>query len=395
MSHADAPLRLDTQFLHEPTAHLARLGLDAPVHRAIFPDGSPGWFVTGHAEARALLADPRLRNSRPVPEQDEADDAGGPRLPAALVSNMLAMDPPQHTRLRKLVNKAFTTRTVAALRPRIRQITDELLDAIPVPGQVDLLPAFASPLPMTVISELLGVPVEDRADFQMWSVSVTSTFTAETEKHATDMLDYLTDLVAQRRAHPTEDPLSRLVHVSDGGDQLTDVELTSMACLLLVAGHETTVNLIGTGMRALLEQPDQLETLRRDPALISNAVEEFLRVSSPAHTAIVRRVAEPIQVAGVELPAGDSVMVSLLGANHDARRFPDPHRLDVSRAASGHLAFGHGIHHCLGAPLARLEAEIAFRALLEKFGSIELDGPSRWRDSMTIHGLESLPVKVS
>lgn len=394
MSHTGAPLELDAQLLHEPNAYLARLGVDSPVHRAIFPDGSPGWFVTGHAEARSLLADPRVRNSHPAPEQDKAD-GGGPKFPAALVSHMLTMDPPQHTRLRKLVNKAFTTRTVAALRPRIRQITDELLDAIPVPGQVDLLTAFASPLPMTVICELLGVPVEDRAEFRTWSVSVTSSFTAETEKHATDLLDYLTGLVALRRAHPTQDPLSRLVHVSDGGDQLTDVELTSMACLLLVAGHETTVNLIGTGMRALLEQPGELETLRRDPALIPHAVEEFLRVSSPAHTATVRFVAEPVEVGGVEIPAGDSVMVSLLGANHDPRRFPDPHRLDVGRATSGHLAFGHGIHHCLGAPLARLEAEIAVRGLLGRFRSIELDGPSRWRDSMMVHGLESLPVTVS
>jgi cytochrome P450 len=394
VSHAEAPLQLDAQFLHEPNAHLARLGVDSPVHRATFPDGSPGWFVTGHAEARALLADPRLRNHRPAPEQDETD-GDGPKLPAALVSNMLGLDPPQHTRLRKLVNKAFTPRTVAALKPRIQQITNELLDTIPVPGRVDLLTAFASPLPMTVICELLGIPVEDRAEFRLWSVSVTSAFTAETERHATDLLDYLTGLVAQRRAHPMQDPLSRLVHVSDGGDQLTDVELTSMAALLLVAGHETTVNLIGTGMRALLEHPGQYEALRHDRTLIPNAVEEFLRVSSPVHTATVRHVAEPVVVGGIEIPAGDAVMVSLLGANHDARRFPDPHRLDVGRTANGHLAFGHGVHHCLGAPLARLEAEIAFRGLLEKFGSIRLDGPSRWRNSLTLHGLESLPVTVT
>lgn len=265
MSHAEALLQLDAQFLHEPHAHLARLGVDSPVHRATFPDGSPGWFVTGHAEARALLADPRLR---------------------------------------KLVNKAFTPRTVAALKPRIQQIMNELLDAIPVPGQVDLLTAFASPLPMTVICELLGVPVEDRAEFRMWSVSVTSSFTAETEKHAADLLDYLTGLVAQRRAHPTQDPLSSLVHVSDGGDQLTDVELTSMACLLLVAGHETTVKLIGTGMRALLERPGQYEELRRDATLVPSAVDEFLRVSSPVHTATVRHVAEPVVVGRDRDPGG-------------------------------------------------------------------------------------------
>lgn len=391
---AGEPIRLDAEFLREPNAHLDRLGVRAPASRVVFPDGSPGWLVTGYAEARALLADPRLRKSPTAPQREETGD-GGPELPEALVSHMLTMDPPQHTRLRKLVNKGFTSRTVEAMRPRVQQITDGLLDAIPVPGRVDLLAAFASPLPITVICELLGVPVEDRADFRTWSDSVTSDFSAETETHAQALLAYLTDLVARKRARPTGDPLSDLVHVSDGGDQLTGIELTSMACLLLVAGHETTVNLIGNGTRALLEQPGQFETLRSDPSLIPNAVEEFLRVASPAPLATSRFTAEPVRVGEAEIPAGELVMVSLLAANHDPGRFAEPHRLDVTRAASGHLAFGHGIHHCLGAPLARLEAEIAFRGLLGKFGSIELDGQPQWRDSMMIRGLKTLPVKVS
>ncbi|MEU9456790.1 cytochrome P450 [Streptomyces sp. NPDC048277] len=394
MNPARETIRLDTEFLHEPNTRLDRLGVSAPVARAVLPDGSPGWFVTGYAEAKALLADPRLRHNSPVPRQDEAGD-GGPKLPEGLVSSMITMDPPQHTRLRKLVNKAFTTRTVAALRPRIRQVADELLDAIPVPGQVDLLTAFASPLPITVICELLGVPAEDRADFRRWSLSVTSAFSARTITDAHALLGYLADLVAHKRAHPTGDPLSDLVHVSDGDDQLTGAELTSMAALLLVAGHESTVNLIGNGMLALLKHPDQFEVLRRDPSLIPDAVEEFLRVASPAHITTTRFAAEAIRVGDVEIPAGESVMVSLLGANHDPERFAEPHRLDVTRAAAGHLAFGHGIHHCLGAPLARLEGEIAFRGLLGKFHSVELAEQPRWRDTMMMHGLESLLVQLS
>ncbi len=188
------------------------------------------------------------------------------------------------------------------------------------------------------------------------------------------------------------------MHVRDGGDRLTVTELTSMACLLLVAGHETTVNLIGTGVWHLIEQPEQLAALRRDPALIPAAVEEMLRLSSPAHVATLRFTTAPVRVGGVEIPAGEAVMVSLLAANRDATRFPDPHRLDTGRPRGGHLAFGHGIHHCLGAPLARLEAGIALRGLLARFGTIEADaaaGPPRRRDSTMIHGWEALPVRLA
>ncbi len=392
--------------LHSADLHEPRGPYPAPAFPAVFPDGSRGWFIVGYEEARSLLADPRLHKADPRPDATDAagdtgevgDSAGAsPRIPEALVSHMLAMDPPQHTRLRRLVGKAFTAGTVARLRPRIQQIADELLDAIPTPGPVDLLAAFASPLPITVICELLGVPVQDRADVKRWSESVTSAFTDRTEADAQALLDYLSDLVAQRRAHPSGDPLSDLVHVSDGADRFTDTELTSMACLLLVAGHETTTNLIGTGVWTLLRTPEQLAELRQDPALVPGAVEELLRLSSPAHIATTRFTSEPVQVGGTEIPAGERVMISLLAANRDAAHFTDPDRLDLTRKGSGHLAFGRGIHHCLGAPLARLEADIALRTLLREFSSIELAHDQHkplWRDSTMIHGLPTLEVTL-
>ncbi len=382
-------------------AELLRGG--GPVRRVRLPPrGLPCHLVTGFAEARALLADPRLRkNSQGIRELFEAKLPPEARMTAFgqdLSQHMLNSDPPDHTRLRKLVNKAFTARTVARLRPRVEEITAELLDALAGQERADLVASFAAPLPITVICELLGVREEDRTEFSGWSKTLLSAARPEEMQAAAgSMFAYLTDLIAQKRAEPAEDLLSDLVHASDDGDSLSEPELVSMAFLLLVAGHETTVNLIANAVLALLREPEQLARLRAEPALLPGAVEEFLRFDGPIHLATLRFTAEPVEVAGVTIPEGEFVLVSLLGANRDAERYPEPDKLDITRAAGGHLAFGHGIHYCVGAPLARLEAEIALGGLLARFPELALDAKADelvYRPSSLVHGLETLPVRL-
>src|SRR5580700_4988296 len=353
---------LGAEYFSDPYSVHARLRAEHPVAQVIMPGGTPAWLITGYAQARAALTDPRLlkmpRGWRPDPDSPFA----------ALDMHMLNSDPPDHERLRKLVNKAFTARRVEQLRPRITAITEELLDDMSARQEVDLLTAFAFPLPVTVICELLGVPVADRDQFRAWSATIVSETVSSgvAQAHLTAMTGYFRNLLAARRREPADDLLSALISARDDTDRLSENELLSMAWLLLVAGHETTVNLIGGGVLALLLHPGELARLRADPALLGGAVEEL-------------------------------VLVSLSGANRDPSRYADPEGLDVGRDSTGHLAFGHGIHYCLGAPLARLEAEIAFGALLERFGSITLAVPPselRWRPSSLIHGLESLPVRL-
>ncbi|KAA9154396.1 cytochrome P450 [Amycolatopsis acidicola] len=399
----DEPITFDEDFVNQPHAIYEQLRVQAPVRRAIMRRGLAVWLVTGYSEARSLLSDPRLsKDNRKARELFETriTATGTPNaFESSLASHLLNMDPPDHTRLRKLVNKAFTARTVSRLRPRIEQIADELLDSITAPGSVDLLEAFAFPLPITVICELLGIPVADRDDFRTWSNSIVSASAPEVlQEHSAALAGYLNALIAVKRSEPSEDLLSDLVHVSEEGDQLSDVELISMAFLLLVAGHETTVNLIGNGVLALLEHPDQLAALREDPSLLPGAVEELLRYDGPINIATLRFTTEPVVVGEVEIPADEFVMVSLLAANRDGARFEDPDRLDVRRQAGGHLAFGHGLHYCVGAPLARLEAEIALGKLFGRFGTLELNGAAtslRYRDSTLVRGLEKLPVKLA
>jgi cytochrome P450 len=383
---------LGAEYFSDPYSVHARLRAQHPVAQVIMPGGTPAWLITGYAEGRAALTDPRLLKM----PKDWRPDADSPF--AALDLHLLNSDPPDHERLRKLVNKAFTARRVEQLRPRITAITEELLDDMSARQQVDLLTAFAFPLPVTVICELLGVPVADRDQFRAWSATIVSeTVSPEvSHAHATAMLGYFRDLLAARRRAPADDLLSALISARDDTDRLSENELLSMAWLLLVAGHETTVNLIGSGVLALLLHPGELARLRADPALLGGAVEELLRYVSPVNDATFRFTGEPVDLGGVHIGPG-VVLVSLSGANRDPSRYADPEGLDVGRDSTGHLAFGHGIHYCVGAPLARLEAEIAFGALLERFGSMTLAVPAselRWRPSSLIHGLESLPVRL-
>ncbi|MFI7123395.1 cytochrome P450 [Amycolatopsis sp. NPDC049868] len=395
------PKNLDWDFVQDPHRVSALLREEGPARKVRLPRGLNVWLVTGYAEARAILSDPRVgKDPAAVQRLFERDgfESSGDSAVRALNGHMLNSDPPDHTRLRKLVNQAFTTRTVSRLRPRIEQITAELLDGIGDAERTDLLPAFAVPLPIRVICELLGVHAGDQPAFATWSNTMLAWSTPEElQAAAAKMHAYLVDLIEEKRAEPADDLLSGLIHASDEGDSLAADELLAMAFLLLVAGFETTVNLIANSVLALLREPEQLAALRADPTLLPGAVEEFLRYDGAIHLATIRFTKEPVLVGAVEIPADEFVLVSLLGANRDAGRFEDPHRLDVTRSAAGHLAFGHGIHHCVGAPLARLEAEIALRGLLERFPALGLDAEPetlRWRESTLVHGLETLPVRL-
>ncbi|GHD97667.1 cytochrome P450 family protein [Streptomyces alanosinicus] len=372
-----------------------RLRDTAPVHRIAGPDGSPAWLVTRFDDVRAALADPRLSADR---RHATAGTYKGLSLPPALDANLLNMDPPDHTRIRRLAGRAFTPRRVQQLREPIRRTADRLLDALGPHGTTDLIAAYAAPLPITVICDLLGVPESHRLDFRTWTDSLIAPDPARPEaarEGVAAMLGFFTRLLAAKRAEPADDLLSDLIAVRDeDGDRLSEDELMSLAFVILFAGYENTVQLIGNAVLALLQHPDQLAALRKDPDRLPAAVEELARYEGPALLAIRRFPTEDVTIAGVTVPAGETVLVSLSAADRDPARFPDPDRLDLSRDAAGHLALGHGIHYCLGAPLARAETEIALAALLERFPDLALgDGELKWRPSLRARGLLALPVR--
>ncbi|MER5598692.1 cytochrome P450 [Streptomyces sp. NPDC002265] len=387
---------LGESFTRDPYPVYAKLRAQGPVHRIRMPEGgAQAWLVVGHEEGRAALADPRL-----------SKDWGkaSPALPLSAVSSgphMLRADPPDHTRLRRLVAREFTPRRVEELAPRVQETTDALLDRmLAAPdGRADLVEALSFPLPISVICELLGVPDLDRESFRTWSNdALGATDAGQRRAAATSMARFIGELVDGKRERPGQDLLSALIHGSDDtGDRLSHEELVGMAWLLLVAGHETTVNLISNGVLALLTHPDQLAALRADFSLIDAAVEEMLRYDGPVETPTFRFTTEPVTIGGTVIPAGgELVLVAIADANRDPARFASPDRFDISRDARGHVAFGHGIHYCLGAPLARLEARIAVRSLLERCPDLTLDihpAAIGWRQGMLIRGPRSLPVR--
>lgn len=393
-------IKLGTRFIEDPYGVYAELRSTGPVRKVELPTGVRVWLVTDYAEARAALADPTLsknvRKSAEIIDRHLAPGAQRVDFSTSLSSHMLNTDPPNHTRLRKLVNKAFTAGGVDHLRPRIEAITEELLAGMEGADEIDLLEAFAFPLPITVICEMLGVPIDDREDFRSWSNLLLSNDRSDKlHNAAASMQTYLIGLIEAKRAEPSADLLSALIEASEDGDRLSGEELVSMAFLLLVAGHETTVNLIGNAMLGLLTRPDQLAALKADPTLLSGAIEEFLRYDGPVNLATFRLTTQPLVLGGTEIPADEFVVVAVTAANRDEARFPDADQLDVTRNAGGHLAFGHGIHYCVGAPLARMEAEIALGGLLSRFPNMTLAQDKddlRWRNSM-IRGLEELRVR--
>jgi cytochrome P450 len=409
MDHDSAPLELDDAFVQDPHPVYAELGTEVSAHRVVMPPGVPlcgglpVWLITGYEAVRSALADPRLSTDldriHGLFAQKEPDRTKRGGFSSALASHMMHTDPPDHTRLRKLVSKAFTSRAVEALRPGIEEITDGLVTALADHDTVDLLDAFAFPLPIRVICVLLGVPVEEQENFKFWSKALVSGDAPEAAAvAATAVAEYLGELIERKRSVTADDVLTALVSAHDVDDRLTGTELVSTAYLLFIAGFETTLNALGNGTLHLMRNLDQWEALRADRTLLPGAVEEFLRLESPLKHATFRCATEPLSIGDVEIPAGDFVLPAIAAANRDPQRFADPHALDVRRPAAGHLAFGHGVHHCLGAPLARVEVRTAFGALLDAFPDMRLAADPedlRWRNSTIIRGLDSLPVRLN
>jgi cytochrome P450 len=382
-------------------AHLfaGLLRADGPARRVRMPRGLDCYIITDFAQARALLADSRLhKDNRRAYELFEsklpagATNQGG--FGEALGRHMLNTDPPDHSRLRKLVNKAFTGRTVARLRPRIEEITAELLDALAGQERADLLPSFAAPLPITVICELLGVAPEDRTEFSAWSKTLLSSSTPEDAQHAAQsMLTYLTALVTQKRAEPAEDLLSDLVHASDDGDSLSQDELISMAFLLLVAGHETTVNLIANAVLAMLRDPAQWRALGAEPSRVAAVVEETMRYDPPVQL-VMRIAGEDMTIGEVDVPKGDSMLLLTAASHRDPDAIERPNEFDPDRETIRHLGFGKGPHFCIGAPLARLEASVALSAVTARFPDAHIAGEPVYKPNVTLRGLASLPIAL-
>ncbi|ATB28741.1 cytochrome P450 family protein [Melittangium boletus] len=381
-----------------PLPLYARMRPEGPLFRQMDANrGVPIWLSTRYKASVELLRDPRFTKD----ERLVAPQARQARVAEmeAINRNMLMSDPPDHTRLRTLVSKAFLPRRVEELRSRVEAIAHRLLDALPAQGSVDLIDAFAFRIPVTVIAELLGVPPEDQDQFRVWTTAITQLPSAdrlESIKQASlAFMAYVQNLMEKRRAEPREDLVSDLLQAEEQGDRLSSEELIGMVVLLLNAGHETTVNLIGNGVWALLRHPEQLERLRQNPALIDSAVEEMLRYRGPLECATHRWAREDIEFHGQVIPAGETVLVSLLAANHDPEQFPEPERFDITREPNRHIAFGFGIHFCVGAPLARLEASIALPLLLERLPRLRLavdESQLQWRQGLVLHGLKQLPV---
>jgi cytochrome P450 len=383
-------------FSEDPYTAYAELRERGPVHPIDFPRGATAFLVVDHEHGRAALADPRL-------SKDTAHSSLPVNGEQFFGGTMLAMDPPGHTRLRGLMAKAFTTRRIERLRPRVQEITDALLDGIEARGEADLIEELAVPLPVQVICELLGVPASDRARFRAWTAVLTvPALTAEARARRRDAArefnDHLIGVIAERRVRPEDDLISALIAARDGDAALTEAELLNGIALLLIAGHETTVNLIGNGVLALLQAPGQIELLRARPELLPSAVEELLRYDGPVERASHRIAVADMEIAGTSIPKGAWVHVSLGAADRDPAAFEDPDRLDVTRAPKRHVAFGHGPHFCLGAPLARLEGEIAIGGLLDRFPGLALAVPAtelrHHRTGSIVRGLVRLPVRA-
>ncbi|SDG65501.1 Cytochrome P450 [Lentzea fradiae] len=381
---------LSGDLLKDPHEVYARLRERGPVHWVRLPDGQEMWLVVGYEVARAALADARLsKDLTKIGASSFDQEFLGPHL--------LVSDPPQHTRLRRLVSKEFTPRRVEAMADGVRRQVAVLLDDVQAAGRADLVEDFAFPLSIGVICELLGVPAMDRESFRSWSNAINAPIGLAAKVDAFGQLkEYLGELVAAKRAEPGDDLLSALIRTTDeDSDRLTGAELRSMAYLLLSAGHETTVNLISNAVLTLIRHPDQLAALLADLSLVDGAVEEVLRFEGPIESATFRFALERMEIGGVTIETGDPVLVVLAAANRDETRFSAPERFVVRRDGGGHLGFGHGVHYCLGAPLARMEGRIAIRALLERFPSITLDVPFdelSWLPGTLLRGVRSLPV---
>lgn len=407
----DGPLDDGAQFLTElgqeanrenPYPLFAKMRANTPV----LDTGGNTWFTFNHESAHQLLRAKNVSSDGTKSTLFKKQLANNPQLQevADRSKSMLFLDAPEHTRLRKLVSAAFTPRTVERLSDRVVTLTDGLLDHMANKGEVDLLTEFAYPLPVAVICELLGIPASDEAIFGQWSETLTKgldpeIFISDEDQKAIEVARveleaYTRDLLPRRRQDPGDDLISGLLHAQQDGDQLTEEELISMVILLLVAGHETTVNLIGNGTVALLKNRDQLEKLRLDPTLEKNATDELLRFDSPVQFS-GRNLLEPMELNGIEIPVGDQIITLLGGANRDPAVFDDPDSLQLDRPnANRHMSFGGGIHHCLGAALARLEGQIAIGRLVRRFDKLALAAEPKVGPRIVLRGYKSIIVSV-
>ncbi|KRV48817.1 cytochrome [Wenjunlia vitaminophila] len=398
------------EFAADPYPAYGWLREHAPVHRTTLPSGVDAWLVTRYADARQALADPRLSKD-PARHSARAHSRGRIGIPgertADLVSHLLNIDPPDHTRLRRLVSAAFTPRRVAEFAPRVRELTDRLIDGFASRGSADLIAEFAFPLPIYAICDMLGVPRTDQDDFRDWAGMMLHTPGAGgtgsrggVARSVKRMRAYLAELIHRKRADPGDDLISGLIQASDHGEHLSEKEAAAMAFILLFAGFETTVNLVGNGTLALLRDDAERTRLQRsldrgETELLATAVEELLRYDGPVELATWRFATEPLRLGGTEVAPGDAVLVVLAAADRDPERFDRPDVLDLGRTSNPHLGFGHGIHYCIGAPLARLEGRTALAALLGRLPDLALAVPPeelRWRGGLIMRGLRALPV---
>jgi cytochrome P450 len=392
-------------FKADPFPFYARLRATAPVYPVPLPDGRTAWLVTRYDDVAGVLKDDRFAKD-PLNALSPEQHAQQPWIPAfarPLTRNMLDVDAPDHPRLRGLVQKAFTPRLIERMRGRVQVLCDRLLDRACGRRRFDLIRAYAQPVPTTIIAEILGVPVADRQRFQRWSQALVLAGASRwgallAIPHLWLFLRYVRQLIRTRRALPQDDLVSALVQAEEAGQQLNEDELVAMIVLLLVAGHETTVNLIGSGTLALLEHPEQLQRLQHDPGLMPSAVEELLRFTSPVETATERYAREDVTIAGVTVPRGGLIFAAIASANRDERQFADPDRLDITRTPNRHLSFGLGNHYCLGAALARMEGQIALATLLRRAPRLRLavePRALRWRPGLVLRGLAALPVTMN
>lgn len=414
-SASPAPELFTWEFATDPYPAYAWLRENAPVHRTRLPSGVEAWLVTRYADAKQTLADQRL-SKNPAHHDEPAHAKGRTGIPgerkAELMTHLLNIDPPDHTRLRRLVSKAFTPRRVAEFAPRVQELTDQLIAGFAARGSADLIHEFAFPLPIYAICDLLGVPREDQDDFRDWAgmmIRHGGGPRGGVARSVKKMRGYLAELIHRKREAltaepaPGEDLISGLIRASDHGEHLTENEAAAMAFILLFAGFETTVNLIGNGMHALLTHPGQRARLQASLAagesgLLETGVEELLRYDGPVELATWRFATEAVRIGGQDIAAGDPVLVVLAAADRDPERFEQPDTLDLARRDLQHLGYGHGIHYCLGAPLARLEGQTALGTLLGRLPDIQLAGESsdlRWRGGLIMRGLRTLPVEFT
>lgn len=402
------------EFATDPYPSYAWLRENSPVHRTTLPSGVEAWLVTRYADARQALADQRL-SKNPAHHAEDAAGKSKTGIPgersANLMTHLLNIDPPDHTRLRRLVSKAFTPRRVAEFAPRVQELADDLLDRFAAKGEADLIHEFAFPLPIYAICDLLGVPREDQDDFRDWAgmmIRHGGGPRGGVARSVKKIRNYLAELIHRKRetlgADGSDDDLiSGLIRASDHGEHLTEEEAVAMCFVLLFAGFETTLNLIGNGALALMRNPEQRSLLqeslaRGESALLESGVEELLRFDGPVEMATWRYATEPLEIGGVPIAVGDPVLVVLAAADRDPAKFEGPNTLDLARKDNPHLGYGHGIHYCIGAPLARLEGQTALATLLRRLPDLELAvAPEelRWRGGLIMRGLRVLPVSFT